>query len=161
MTNLFTKQEKIFISFLLVGILVGSGIELYQSHFPAIPEITQAQKIEDVEKQLNEKTILIDSLLDNKMTPGNRVEFSPNQNIATIVKRGAKSNPAVPQIDINRATIDELVQLPNIGRVIASRIVEYRSAHGEFKSVEELMNIKGIGEKKLKLIKPYIYIQRN
>ena len=56
-------------------------------------------------------------------------------------------------IDINRATISQLCKIKGIGKVKAERIVEYRKENGSFKSVDELLNIKGIGVKTLKKIK--------
>ena len=58
-------------------------------------------------------------------------------------------------VNINTATARELEALPGIGEVIAQRIIDYRNAHGPFGSVDELINIKGIGEKKLAELKPY------
>ncbi len=61
-------------------------------------------------------------------------------------------------IDLNRATARELIQLPGVGEVIAKRIVDFREEHGPFKRVEDLMKVKGIGEKSLERIRPYIRI---
>ncbi len=61
-------------------------------------------------------------------------------------------------IDLNRATARELIQLPGVGEVIAKRIVDFREEHGPFKRVEDLMKVKGIGEKSLEKIRPYIRI---
>lgn len=59
-------------------------------------------------------------------------------------------------ISINNADIDLLVTLPGIGNSIASRIIEYREKYGNFVNLDELKNVKGIGEKKFNKIKPYI-----
>lgn len=64
-------------------------------------------------------------------------------------------------IDLNRATARELIQLPGVGEVIAKRIVDFREEHGPFKRVEDLMKVKGIGEKSLKKIRPYIRIGKS
>jgi competence protein ComEA len=56
--------------------------------------------------------------------------------------------PDLSPLDLNRATNGELAQLPGIGEELARRIVEYREANGPFESVEELMEVSGIGEGK-------------
>ena len=61
-------------------------------------------------------------------------------------------------IDINLANVDELVQIEGIGTVIAERIVNYRNQYGYFYEYDELLNVEGIGEKKLSNLKRYIYI---
>lgn len=59
-------------------------------------------------------------------------------------------------ININTATADELAAfLPGIGKTKANRIVDYRETAGGFDSVEELLCVKGIGEKTLENIRPY------
>ena len=55
-------------------------------------------------------------------------------------------------IDINTATSEQLQTLPGIGEVLAQRIIDYRETYGAFGSVGELINISGIGEKKLEAI---------
>lgn len=62
------------------------------------------------------------------------------------------------KININYATEKELEFLPGIGPFLSKRIIEYRQKNGKFKKIEELKRIKGIGEKKFKLIKDYIKI---
>lgn len=52
-------------------------------------------------------------------------------------------------IDINRAGVQQLTALPGIGEVLAQRIIAYREEHGSFASPQELMNVEGIGEKRM------------
>ena len=62
-------------------------------------------------------------------------------------------------ININKANIIELKELPGIGDVLAGRIIEYRSDKGEFKSIEELKNVNGIGDKKFDDIKDKVTVR--
>jgi len=61
----------------------------------------------------------------------------------------------VQKIDINNADETILTKLPGIGPKTATRINEYRKVNGPFKSVDDILNIKGIGPKVLEKIKPY------
>ena len=63
------------------------------------------------------------------------------------------------KININTADLSELDSLPGFGQVTAQKIIEYRQEYTKFNSIEELMNIKGIGEKKFNNVKDYIYVQ--
>ena len=60
------------------------------------------------------------------------------------------------KIDINTATSSQLQMLPNIGETIAQRIVDFRTANGAFESFEDLLQVEGIGEKRLEDIREYI-----
>jgi len=62
------------------------------------------------------------------------------------------------KIDINTATLQQLQLLPGIGESLAERIIAYRTEHGGFSAVEELMNVSGIGEKKFEDLKEYVKI---
>ena len=59
-------------------------------------------------------------------------------------------------VNINTATAAELAELPGVGEVLAQRIIEYREANGPFASVEELLNVNGIGEGKLEAMRELI-----
>lgn len=69
-----------------------------------------------------------------------------------------KIENGVLRIDINNACQEELDQLPHIGETLALRIIEYREKYGNFEKIEDIMNVKGIGEKTFNKIKNYIYV---
>ncbi len=70
----------------------------------------------------------------------------------------AKTTPASTPVNLNTATVEQLDGLPGIGRAMAARILEYRQKAGAFKKVEELMNVRGIGEKNFLKLKPLITV---
>jgi competence protein ComEA len=71
--------------------------------------------------------------------------------------RSASSGPAAP-VNLNTATQTQLETLPGIGAATAKRILEYRQKSGSFKKIEELMNVKGIGEKSFLKLKPHVTV---
>jgi competence protein ComEA len=65
---------------------------------------------------------------------------------------------AAALVNLNTATAADLAKLPGIGPAVAARIVEYRQKNGSFKKIEELMNVKGIGEKTFLKLKPLVTV---
>jgi comEA protein len=84
-------------------------------------------------------------------------EKSPSPEKETFVNNQVENK--LHLVDINHANLEELVELPGIGRELAMRIIEYRTTHGPFKQINELIDVKGIGEKKLEMLKEYIMIK--
>ena len=76
----------------------------------------------------------------------------------TPTRASAKAAPVVGVININTASATDLEALPGIGAKTAARIVEYRQKNGPFKKIEELMNVRGIGEKNFLKLKPQISV---
>jgi len=62
-------------------------------------------------------------------------------------------------ININKATVEELMTIPGIGQTKAQSIVDYRNENGKFKSVDELTNITGIGAKTLEKLRDKVDIK--
>ena len=93
------------------------------------------------------------------------IELSNDADISIFSKTQVLSNNQIIDIpkfksydliSINNASIDSLSSLPGIGKSIALKICEYREAFGCFNSLEEIMNVSGIGIKKFEKIKKYI-----
>ncbi len=61
-------------------------------------------------------------------------------------------------VNINTAAAADFEGLPGIGAKTAARIVEYRQKNGPFKKVEELMNVRGVGEKSFLKLKPQLIV---
>jgi comEA protein len=63
-----------------------------------------------------------------------------------------------PKVNVNSASVEQLQLLPRIGPAVAQRIVEHREKNGEFKSVDDLMLVRGIGESTFELLRPYVAV---
>ncbi len=70
----------------------------------------------------------------------------------------APATKAPAPLNLNTATLAELEKLPGVGAATAARILEYRDKNGAFKKIEELMNVKGIGEKAFLKLKPLVTV---
>ena len=83
-------------------------------------------------------------------------EIRPYTRVET---EGLPSPEAQEKLDLNTATQEELDALPGIGPVKAEAILQYREESGPFRTVEEIMEVKGIGEKTLEQLRPYVTVE--
>lgn len=72
--------------------------------------------------------------------------------------QGGGRSMVAPVVLMNRAGVEQFQTLPGIGPVLAQRIVAFREEHGPFKTVEDLLLVKGIGEKRFTEIKPLVRV---
>lgn len=72
-----------------------------------------------------------------------------------------RMNAQAAPLNLNTATAAQLEELPGIGARTAERIVEYRQKNGGFKKIEDLMNVRGVGEKSFLKLKPLITVGTN
>src|SRR5467141_3095817 len=70
---------------------------------------------------------------------------------------GRKKPPAKP-VDLNTATSQELQQVPGIGPATAEKILQMRKSYGAFKSVDDLLAIRGLGPKRLEKMRKYLTV---
>ena len=86
--------------------------------------------------------------------PSGRTEEPLDQPTGSTTPPAAVDGP----VNINTASLEDLMQLPGIGEVLAQRILDYRDTHGGFSSIEELMNVSGIGEKRFNAVRDSITV---
>lgn len=83
----------------------------------------------------------------------------PQQDTIISNIRNKSDNVSSRKININTASVEELQKLPGIGPTKAQAIVDYRQNNGDFKSIEEIKNVKGIGEKTYEKLKDLIDVK--
>src|SRR6266403_3688409 len=77
------------------------------------------------------------------------------------ISPAATKKPPVKPININTANSEELQQVPGIGPVTAEKIVQMRKSYGAFKSVDDLLSIRGIGKKRLEKLRKYLTVTKS
>jgi competence protein ComEA len=100
--------------------------------------------------------------LARPVADGERV-YIPRRGEAPPPETGAGGSDATApsaqaKVNLNTATEAQLEDLPGIGPVLAQRIIEYRTQHGPFRSVRDLLKVEGIGEKKFATIEPHVTV---
>lgn len=85
---------------------------------------------------------------------------SQNTGITYVTQQPPENTSAFTngKLNINHAAVEDIMLLPGIGEVLAQRIVDYRNTNGPFTTINELMNVKGIGLSGLEKISSYITV---
>lgn len=78
--------------------------------------------------------------------------------IASLSAPAASGAAVTSKVEINKAPAEEIMRLPGIGEVTAKAIVDYRQVNGPFRSLDDLLQVKGIGEKKLEAIRGLVVL---
>jgi competence ComEA-like helix-hairpin-helix protein len=130
-----TRTERKVILFLVMTLLAGAGIRLYQATFPSAPQF---------DYHASDSTFAALSAL-------------PEDTLAGAVIEGSLDTSG--KLNINTATKQQLLDLPGVGEVTADRILLYRKEAGKFFSVDDLRAIKGMSKKKLENLRPLITTQ--
>ena len=113
---------------------------------PLVFELRNEEEIKDVVSRYK---------IPNRIRNGDKFVIRNNEVVNSRID-GRKSISLGIPIGVNTANPDDLTSLPGIGEKLAQRIIDYRESHGEFKSINDLDKVDGIGEKKLEAIKPFI-----
>lgn len=157
------RSERLAVTSLFVTLIIMSG-------FAIIFEPTanyDPDYYAELERVFNEKSQARD--LENaeimaRYSPEMDDAYFPEHGfqVATVASEepSNSSNPEIALsdsiININKATSEQLQQLPGIGPAYAERIIEWRLLNGQFTTYEQLLEIRGIGERRLELIIPFI-----
>ncbi len=151
----FTQTELKIITFLIAVLLVGLVVKLFNwENDDPVKNNFDYTAIDSIFYSAN---ILKAELLENKSFDSNQESSDFNKsNFNTNIK---KQTLAERSIDLNTASLNQLAMLPGIGIKTAEKILAYRKASGGFGRIDELLEVKGIGDSKFDKIKKYIFIR--
>ena len=142
MLNL-TRRERFVVAFLIVSFIVGCGIRLYKTRNSSQNVFSQLK--EEKKKFKKEVRSQSDSTLFSQQPESNKIDSS---------KKGQND-----EIQLYQSTKEDFMTISGIGPVTAERIINYREKHKSIQSIQELINIKGIGTKTIKKIKNEVTIE--
>jgi len=130
----FTPQESKAIIFLMVLLLIGSGVTLYKKYHPDFAPELLLKKDWSREKKV----------------------FEPEKSSA--ISENISLKISNRKINLNTATLEELESLPGIGQELGKRILSYREKKGSFSTIDELKKVRGIGPKTLEKLKNLVRV---
>lgn len=127
----------------------------------------QNERLANLEKTVGQLTEKINQITDQNNQIADNINNGKVAGVATAAdsksptaQTANKATANAPQgkININTASATQLDSLPGIGQTYAQRIIDYRNSNGGFKSIEEIKNVKGIGDKTFEKFKEQITI---
>jgi competence ComEA-like helix-hairpin-helix protein len=133
------REMRAGLCFVIVALLVGQGFRAWKrTHTGTLAELTRELEAQDLHSR---------AIPPADSTPA----------VAAPPRRAPPEAP-VGRIDLNRASVAELIRLPGIGPSLAGRIVADRDQHGAFPSPEALLRVRGIGPKTLDRIRGFLSV---
>jgi len=159
--NKFWETFKIVLTGVFaVAILAGSFVVFYdikRQNEPQEKNLDNEALKKEVDALNGEIQKLSDELKNTKSTTKTTV-IQKTEKVAGASDDKTTSVESSGKMNINSASASELDKLPGIGETYAQRIIEYREGHGGFKSIEEIKNVKGIGDATFEKMKDLIEI---
>lgn len=157
------RSERIAISTLLILLVMLSGALTFNEPDTNYSE-EEYEKLEKLFKEKSEqieaeKELILaryDPTRDVPVSMSVRVKERTTLDAADTTEQIDKAQEVVELININSATNKQLQKLPGVGPAYAKRIINWREENGVFTSKDQLLQIKGIGNKRLARIKPLI-----
>lgn len=173
---MFTRSEKTYLIITLVFLAAGSGIKAWRKSAIRIgpfPDTTtlalDSARADSLPGSLPDglDTVAVQNTMSDGHDPvavSMGADTAAKVNDPSIGSRADgpvsshKASPDPVKVDLNRADAAALTRVKGIGAKTAQAIIEHRRAHGAYRNLRELLQVKGIGEKKLEKLAPYLIL---
>jgi len=141
-------------------LLIGLAFFMMGKYSEGLPDETWNEEMAAVlkQEQQNAGTDTASGSAEPADKPAPSAAGSGSPAEAAPVREAAPGPADSGRIDLNKATKEQLIGLPGIGPSKAQAILDYRSRNGNFRKTEELVNVKGIGEKTFEKLKDRITV---
>lgn len=163
----FTKNETKVVLLIIAVLIFGAGIKYYKYFFTGenikYDYSRSDDKFKNLSEEIRKKQINgeINDTIKNETSLSEELR-KEQDSLESVEKEPKISKKELKlrekSVNLNNAGIDELCTLPGIGESTAQKIIEYRNKKGKFKKISDIMNVKGIGDKKFEIIKEYLVI---
>lgn len=160
-TNSIVEEEIPKIAIHIIGEVKNEGL-IYLPEGSRVADAIQEAGGETKEADLSQVNLAYELQDGQKLYIPNKNEkievYIINENGNNGVESKELEEGGKKKVNINTATQNELDELPGIGPAIAQRIIEYREENGNFQKIEDLQNVKGIGDAKYEEIKESVTV---
>jgi competence protein ComEA len=158
--GLYTRQQLVLLVLLLAAASVGLGVVHWRAAHPELVErLEQIDReiaaSEDVGAEDRRAASAAETRAPRERARGEPESRAPARSRASKRQALPLDEPG-PPLDLNRATLADLMRLPGVGPVLARRIVETRDAVGRFGAVDDLVTVRGVGRMKLERLRPFV-----
>jgi competence ComEA-like helix-hairpin-helix protein len=145
----FSRAETFALAILLLMVLIGGGILLYENSTETLPP----ELFFESAGAASTKTMRQADLYEASPSPAAE---SKVDSVKATEKKDKVSRPLM--IDINTASAESLMMLPRVGAELSQRIIQLRAQLGGFDSLEQLVRVRGIGRKTVEVLRPYCLV---
>ena len=150
-------KERALIIILFVAFLVALEIYHNGTEAPLQRETIDSTRYIEIVKE-GEGRIYPVTMSALPVQHGDMLEYLDDGTLSKGSMEGGKKILFGMTIDINRATVNDLIAIPGVGLKTAGNIMNFRKKFGNFETVNDLLKVKGIGEKKLSRMKVYVKV---
>ena len=148
--GLYTRQQLL----LLLSLLAAAGVGLGVAHWRAAhPELVE--RLEGIDREIAASEVSAEPPAPRQRRRGESDSRPPARPRAPR-RQALAPDQSGPPLDLNRATLADLIRLPGVGPVLARRILEARETVGRFAGVDDLVGVRGVGRAKLERLRPLV-----